>query len=1285
MIVSHVEATLPGSPGTSRPGQIDHVAANGVEIVEQQHDRLRLSYSCAATVDRWISTAGATATAPEGLLRLSHQTVVVGIPLSGEVQLEVVEVISSGTFAAPVLDGQEWDLPLDGPVIMGETGFLRDQRVVQISFAPKLAEGDAEVELFSRVVVDVRFTEGSSRNRQVSHRSGRWEDQLYKQSIINHEQAAAWRRHAPAAKTTLQGATLPDRVRMTVRRQGIHRVTGQDLADAGVPLIEVVPGTIRMLYAGGLTLGRSSTPSAGVFLKEIPILVEGGDDGRFDIDDAVLFYGEPVERWDHSSRDGYFWRQNAYTKDNVYFLEWEGRLREGLRVESSSGALTEVEPRQSNRYRERLHEEDEKEIFTQLLGIKSGYDWFWETFRGNARNYHHLLSEVSSDEQVDVKLRFWGLNEGLHSFEMRWNDSVIALRNFTGKQAATLSVSSPTGAVEGLNQLGVFHRDNTATRFDWYEIEYGRALHARGGELVFDWLGAADTNRSALQLGGNTAEFHLTGFDEGRPRIFDVKSVGELNEIVDFEYDSTSGSVTFQGFYSGVGKPPYYLVTNEARWQRPLSFERKTRAGLKTLDNGAEYVIITHSDFLGAAERLASWRAVDDRFGPPLSTKVVDVEDIYDEFSGGLLDPMAIRSFVTYAVGNWDPAPVFIVLMGDGTYDYKNNLGISHTNWIPPFQDGSSMYDEWYVRTDGIDKLPDLAIGRLPVRSASNAETLVDKLIAYDRDPEIGLWQARVLLVADDKTNPATNNDESFFVSDAEHIAKFLVPQEFDLRKLYVGSYPLEGRTKPAARDDFVKQFNEGALILTYIGHGNPATLAHEQMFVLTRDIDGINNGRRLPLVYTAASQVGVFDDPLRESMPEVFLSDPDGGVIGFISATRVGFHASNMVLAREFHRVMYAGEDTAVPVGLGLTAAKQRVNVFPVDRVNIQRYSLLGDPAQILHRPRLNVQLEAPDSLKAFQEVLVEGQVRDSSGNPIVDFDGQAIVQAFDSAVRSLVEGNRWEQPGAPIFRSFTDVKDGAFQAVFRVPKDISYRESEGRISAYVMGDGVTTAHGTVLGIAFGGTQDGVEPDIDGPAITLAFEGQSEFRDGDFVPNRPLLMAPIEDAGGINITGETGHEIELRIDDELFKVTDSYTSLNGDYRTGVIEYEMPELEPGSHDISLKVWDNFNNSSRAQTTVQVAETEGSPLSSVIFHPNPMHDQGHFTYILTTPARTVRIKVFTLSGRLVDDIEGDGHPGYNQVAWEPPTALANGAYLYRMEVVAEQGLEFEATSVLQVTR
>ena len=129
------------------------------------------------------------------------------------------------------------------------------------------------------------------------------------------------------------------------------------------------------------------------------------------------------------------------------------------------------------------------------------------------------------------------------------------------------------------------------------------------------------------------------------------------------------------------------------------------------------------------------------------------MQDIYDEFSGGLVDPAAIRNFLKHAAEHWDPAPFFVVLLGDGTYDYKNNSGSSPGNWIPPYQDRDSTYDEWFVRVAGDDPLPDMAIGRLTVQTQAEADLVVDKVIAYDRRPEAGLWQSRVLLIADDLRN----------------------------------------------------------------------------------------------------------------------------------------------------------------------------------------------------------------------------------------------------------------------------------------------------------------------------------------------------------------------------------------------------------------------------------------------------------------------------------------------------------------------------------------------------
>ena len=221
---------------------------------------------------------------------------------------------------------------------------------------------------------------------------------------------------------------------------------------------------------------------------------------------------------------------------------------------------------------------------------------------------------------------------------------------------------------------------------------------------------------------------------------------------------------------------------------------------------------------------------------------------------------------------------------------------------------------------------------------------------------------------------------------------------------------------------------------------------------------------------------------------------------------------------------------------------------------------------------------------------------------------------------------------------------------------------------------------------VVLAGTAEGIRPDDDGPEISIAFKGKEGFASGDFIPANPVLAAGIRDSSGINITGETGHEIELRVDDEIFKVTELFSS-RGDYRSGFLEVELPELEPGNHTIRLKAWDTFNNSAFAEVEVQVAELAKFVLSQVLFYPNPWREQeeGFFTYVLAAPVESVRIRVFSLAGKLVDDIDGGRLAGFNQVQWEHPGNLANGSYLYRLQVAVEGGERFDLSAVIQVVK
>ena len=1196
---------------------------------------------------------------PEGPELEHGRGALVGLPPDGDIRLELIEARVARTDRAD--EGAETKA---GPVVLGRRSFARRQRVAELALTPRIS-ADGTRTLYDRVVVDLHLV-GAAGTRIADS----WGEDFYSRALVNPDQSRNWRlpqKRRPARKTALESGTW---LRVFVREEGMYRITGAELAEMGVALEQIEPASLTLRYGGGkaLNLRRIDPPQ---ILAETGLVVEDGGDGRFDAEDFVLFWAEPVNRWEYNrSARSFEYRKNLYVDENVYWLGFGTGEGEQMRADNRSGTLEKSEPHRPTSYRVRVHEEAEQFILAQTYGIKSGYNWYWEDFRGNARNFPLVVRDAAA-EPVDIRFGFFGIVNSKPSFEVHWNDESVGGIGF-GSKYAVAELQTTAGPEEGLNQLGLFHTNSDPARFDYYELEYSRGFSAERGELIFTY---------PLMVG--FTEFSLSGFADEVPRVFEVSQ--GLVEIVDFVYDAQAGSVVFQDRFSSV--PRKYAVSGPSARKRPTRIEVDESRWLLNDGSGADWVAIYHGDFRAAAERLARWRAEDDRFGTPLRAMAIDVQDIYDQFSGGLLDPAAIRNFLAYTMENWDPMPMFVTLIGDGSYDYKNNSGTSPGNWIPPFQDRDSTYDGWYVRVMGADALPDMAIGRLTVQTEQEANIVVDKLIEYDRDPERGAWQSRVVLVSDDLSNPDHPQDvEAYFIIDSEFLAQRLMPDELDLVKLYIADFPLEGRTKPRARDEFIRLFNQGALILTYLGHGNPTVLAHESMFLVSRDLGAIENEGRLPFFYTAASQIGVFDDPARISMPEALLKKDNGGVIGMISATRVGYHNSNMILANQFHEQMYQTNRKAPPIGQAFMEAKQLVlALFSASDLafrNMQRYSIFGDPATRLAVPRFQVQISIADSLSALGEVEVEGQVLDMSGNPAAGYQGQVWLQAFDSSARSRLDGFNYEQVGAHIFRGRFPVVDGRFGAEFRVPKDITYGGKDGRISAYVWSDSRPSAFGAVDGLVLSGTASGVETDLQGPEISLSFEGA----DGTTIPSRTVLLATITDPSGINITGDTGHEIELMIDGKIFALTDFYSVQGGDYRQGLIQFPMPELEPGNHELRLKVWDSFNNSSRTTLAVTVREEANAGLEQVLFHPNPIRAAGgHFTYVLKDNVRAVQIRIFSLSGRLVDELEGQTNEGYNQVPWIPAADLANGTYLYSIAVERNSGARGERRAALQIAK
>jgi len=1189
-------------------------------------------------------------------------SVLVGVPAAGEVSMEVVETVMGRR------------LPVDSEAPCGheaaqlrETGWVRGQRVAHVLLGcQRLSDGSLIAP--DRIVAEMRFQPGPMPAIRV--RPDRWSEALLSGVLINARQARGWRRaparapHSKAAGAWAQSGA--QRWRLVVRQEGIYRVDCAELRDAGLGPERTPSEQVRLYYGGGRALSRTD-PAGPHRLQEAAVILEDGGDGYFDEGDYLLFHGESVDRWEYDASQGAFtYRRNLYTGENTYFLLVDPGGG-GRRAERRSGALTASSPLRPAGYRERLHAEQENAVVVYIANQSSGYHWYWENFRGNARNFPIEIPDAL-EEGVTIRLAFFGVSLTQHRLRVLWNGRQVGEVEFEGPSGFRYEVETDESPREGTNLLGLAPQSQRTLRLDWLEVEYSRRLVARDGVLDF----AAPSHDGPV-------EYRLQGFESETARAFELSE--GLAEVVDLSW--IEGAVIYQD--RAATSPRRYLVAEPEAWLRPTRIEAAPYAGLADPTGAAEYLILSHPEFLDEAARLAEWRGRDDRFGPPLLARAVDVQAIYDEFSGGLLDPAAIRNFVRFAYENWEPAPFFVTLLGDGTYDYRNNSRLGQGNWIPAFQDGPNTYDEWYVRVSGSDALPDLAVGRLPVNSRAEAAAVVDKLIAYDREPEPGPWQGRVLLVADDLRNPDDpGTEESEFLLDAESMVGESLPEDLDLRKLYLAEYPLEGRTKPRARDAFIRLLNEGALLVTFLGHGNHDVLAHEQMFVLSRDRDDIANGARLPLIFTAASQVGPFDRLGGPTIPEAFINQATGGAIGVISATRIGYHLTNMKIANLFHRRLFRSERSHVPVGLALMEAKQLVEAGLSEREIVQRYSLFGDPATYLAKPRLRIELEVPDTLRALQEVRAHGRLVDGQGRTVSSYDGTVELEAFDSAAPALLDGLQYERLGVPLFRGRAAVAQGQFEVRFVVPKDITYRGDRGRVTAYAWSSAQPAAFGRLADLVLTGTAAGALSDGVGPQVQIGFRGRPAFESGDAVGQRPVLVARLSDPSGINITGSTGHEIVMSLDGRAQTLTHLYEPREGGYQEGSLEAELPELEEGEHTLGLRVWDNHNNTTRETIRFRVVRT-GPRIAGLQLYPNPITASGHFSFEMDADTERVRVQVYTLAGRLVDEVEGSGSRGYHQVAWSPSPALANGTYLCRVAALDGQGRWAAATIAAVVMR
>ena len=1104
--------------------------------------------------------------------------------------------------------------------------------------------------------------------------------------VANSMAVPAGRRRQPSLqRATAARSVAGTWLKIPLTEDGLYHLTVNYLSAAGLAVDALDPARLRLLAPA--QLGRPMSNRVGTpreeNLVELAIQVRDGGDGRLDDGDDILFYGQGPRGFDLVDGNLAF-VQHPYTNEAYVWLHipTDPDIPDGLRM--AQGRTYATSENVITTGRSRYHHE-----IDAFNGFDSGPEWYQTPLsKGTSLSIPLITPQLRSADSTFLELRIRGGAGGSHRVELSLNQALLIVSSRWSAHNTILLAPAPSlvaGAIVAgdnlitLTNVSTYIGGEEDVWLDWAELDYGLDLVATDDGLTFLMTPQEPGDIALAGFSNQPVVVDIT--DPARPVIQQLQSAGVL-----WQFTPTDLAVSRR-----------YVAATQARLSTPgapASFQDLDFATLRRPDRRADYIIITHPSLLSAAEDLAKIHSEEVRPEWRLRTLVTTVDKIYQEFSGGVADPFAIRAFLRYAYENWQsPAPRLVALFGDGDFDYRNISGRS-TILVPTIQvDGrdeidSRSADDRFVYLDSTyveTPLPDMGIGRIAAATLEEAMAAVNAVRSYLVDPEPGAWRQRVLLAADDPVRP--NDRETSFVIDTEFLSD-RIPTFLQLDKIYLTEYAqiIDPATntviKPDATSDLIRRINQGVALINYIGHGSSTQWAQERLLKMERDRSLLITGRRLPIWYAGTCTWGRFDQLETPSMSEVLTASLDIGGIAVISATRAVYSSRNTAFVKRLFNQTFPGKKPS------LLRMGEIFQGSKLGEATDEKFHLFGDPALFMAFPREPLTLNAvtsgtSDTLKVLGTATYSGTT-DAGGL----ISGETLVTVLD-APRRVTRTYRskdgtfypisYTLPGAPIFRGAATLSNGSFQGQFVIPKDINYSGNPASLIAYSWSD----EHGILLE-QIGARSDllilGTEPDTldsTGPLVTVFYEGRPVVS-GDALPEGAEVEVELKDPLGINLMAAVGHAIRLWVDDEsaaetmdpLFRYdTDSHT-------TGRFAYVFDPALTGRHELNLVAWDGANNKTQTVIIVHLVLDREMDVADLFNYPNPFQNFTDFVYTLSLPAQ-VTITVYTLNGVKVVTLESMGdQSGFQRLPWDGRDyfgdQIANGAYLYRFQAEAIDG-------------
>lgn len=1103
-----------------------------------------------------------------------------------------------------------------------------------------------------------------------------------------------------------------DWYKIAIQNTGIQRLDFAFLESLGIDMTNLNPNHIHVFGNSQGILPINNSGYRPDDLIENAIFIQGDQDNIFNTNDFVLFYAKGSDVIEKNGSELNI-VNNIYTDLSYYFININA-AEDPKRISDATLSVGVPTHTVTKFHDVKRHENDEVNI------VKTGQRWYGELFDTQlTRSFAFSFPNIDVSEQVNLRAAFGSNKEsGTASLKINYSGNELTNENVIGNVSSSgtgTSLIRETIAgvdftpVSGNISLSLtFDRSSPSTQgwLDFIELEAVRDLKMSGGQMSF-------RNKDAEGV-GNIAQYFITSANANL-KVWDVTDPANVMSIPGNlsgnVYDFTIANDTLKEF----------VAYNGGQYFEPSFTTQVTPQNLHALEQ-AELLIVTHPDFLSQATRLADLHREDG-----MLVNVVTTSQIYNEFSGGMQDPTAIKQFAKmfYDRAEIDGSlyPKNICLFGDGTYDPKNRIA-GNNYYVPVYEleesehsFNSMVMDDFFAILDDNESvapsdLLDIGVGRIIVSSPSQATAMVNKIEHYMRNgsnfysgtdgvvcddngflESTGDWKNKVVLVADDE-------DGNHFPKECEkaYDTLSLHHPRINVGKIYADAYPqvstTGGQRFPEVNNLIDRAVNEGALFVNYVGHGGETGWAHERILNVPM-VNAYKNIGNLTTVLSATCEFCRFDDPTRISGGEYFFLNQTGGAVALFTTTRsVLFSVNDDVNEAFYKRVFETDANGDVPT-MG-EILMRTLNDAPAGN-NKRSFTLIGDPALRFSVPKNRVVITHvngndittyEDTLKALENATIRGYVADWTGAKITDYNGVLFPRIFDKAQQKQTLGQDtpvfdYELRENTLYKGKVSVTNGDFEYEFIIPKDIDYAYGQGKISSYSTGSS-GEASGGDFRVKVGGVNPNGINDDQGPQITLYLNDEN-FANGGMTDQTPILVAEVFDESGINTVGNgIGHDITVILDQNTSDqiILNNYYEADLDtYKSGKVNYQFDELSEGTHTLTFKVWDVNNNSSEETIEFVVRPLEEIQIDHVLNYPNPFttNTQFFFEHNQVCQSLETQIQIFTVSGKLVKTInENVKTNGFRTegIQWDGRDdfgdKIGRGVYVYKVTVTNPDG-------------